>query len=58
MVGSLVYEVVARYVFDSPTLWAYDMTFMFYGSFFMLGAAYTLQKKGTSAPIRSTARGR
>lgn len=46
MVGSLVYEVVARYVFDSPTLWAYDMTFMLYGSFFMLGAAYTLQKKG------------
>ena len=46
MVGSLVYEVVARYFFDSPTLWAYDMTFMFYGTFFMLGAAYTLQKKG------------
>lgn len=46
MVGSLVYEVVARYVFDSPTLWAYDMTFMFYGTFFMMGAAYTLQQKG------------
>lgn len=46
MVGSLVYEVGARYVFDSPTLWAYDMTFMLYGSFFMLGAAYTLQQKG------------
>ena len=46
MVGSLVFEVVARYLFDSPTLWAYDMTFMLYGSFFMLGAAYTLQQKG------------
>jgi TRAP-type mannitol/chloroaromatic compound transport system permease small subunit len=46
MVLSLVYEVVARYVFDSPTLWAYDMTFMLYGSFFMLGSAYTLQCKG------------
>lgn len=46
MVGSLVYEVIARYVFDSPTVWAYDMTFMLYGSFFMLGSAYTLLKKG------------
>lgn len=46
MVGSLVYEVVARYAFDAPTLWAYDMTFMLYGSFFMLGSACTLAKKG------------
>ncbi|HRD85200.1 MAG TPA: TRAP transporter small permease subunit [Rubrivivax sp.] len=46
MVLSLVYEVVARYLFNAPTLWAYDMTFMLYGSFFMLGSAYTLQRKG------------
>lgn len=46
MVLSLSYEVVARYVFNAPTEWAYDMTFMLYGSFFMLGAAYTLQRKG------------
>jgi TRAP-type mannitol/chloroaromatic compound transport system permease small subunit len=46
MVLSLVYEVVARYLFNAPTEWAYDMTFMLYGSFFMLGSAYTLYKKG------------
>jgi TRAP-type mannitol/chloroaromatic compound transport system permease small subunit len=46
MVGSLVYEVVARYVFDAPTEWAYDMTFMLYGTFFMMGASYTLFHKG------------
>ncbi len=46
MVASLTYEVVARYVFNAPTVWAYDMTFMLYGSFFMLGAAFTLQRKG------------
>ena len=46
MVGSLVYEVFARYLFTAPTIWAYDMTYMLYGSFFMLGAAYTLQRKG------------
>jgi TRAP-type mannitol/chloroaromatic compound transport system permease small subunit len=46
MVLSLCFEVVSRYVFNAPTQWAYDMTFMLYGSFFMLGAAYTLQRKG------------
>lgn len=46
MVASLVYEVFARYVFDAPTVWAYDMTFMLYGTFFMLGSAYTLRHKG------------
>lgn len=46
MVLSLCWEVVARYVFNAPTQWAYDMTFMLYGTFFMLGAAFTLQRKG------------
>jgi TRAP-type mannitol/chloroaromatic compound transport system permease small subunit len=46
MVFSLAYEVVARYGFRAPTVWAFDMTFMLYGSFFMLGASYTLQRKG------------
>jgi TRAP-type mannitol/chloroaromatic compound transport system permease small subunit len=46
MVLSLVYEVVARYLFNAPTAWAYDMTYMLYGSFFMLGAAYTLLRQG------------
>lgn len=44
MIGALVYEVFARYGFDAPTMWAYDMTFMLYGSHFMLGAAFTLAK--------------
>jgi TRAP-type mannitol/chloroaromatic compound transport system permease small subunit len=46
MVGSLVYEVGARYVFDAPIVWAYDMTYMLYGTFFMLGSAWTLQRGG------------
>jgi TRAP-type mannitol/chloroaromatic compound transport system permease small subunit len=46
MVLSLVWEVVARYVFNAPTVWAYDMTSFLYGAFFMLGAAYTLLCKG------------
>lgn len=46
MVLSLVYEVMARYVFSAPTVWAYDATYMLYGTFFMLGAAFTLKRKG------------
>ncbi len=46
MVLSLVWEVVARYFFDAPTVWAYDMTFMLYGTFFMIGSAWTLQRGG------------
>jgi TRAP-type mannitol/chloroaromatic compound transport system permease small subunit len=46
LVGGLSYEVFARYLFDAPTVWAYDTTYMLYGSHFMLGAGYTLLKKG------------
>ncbi len=46
MVLGLSYEVISRYVFGAPTIWAYDMTFMVYGTFFMLGAAFTLQRRG------------
>lgn len=46
MVAGLTYEVVVRYAFSAPTDWAYDLTYMLYGSHFMLGAAYTLSKAG------------
>jgi TRAP-type mannitol/chloroaromatic compound transport system permease small subunit len=46
MVAGLAYEVFARYLFEAPTIWAYDMTYMLYGTFFMLGSAFTLQRKG------------
>lgn len=46
MVLGLSFEVISRYLFNAPTIWAYDMTFMLYGTFFMVGAAFTLQRKG------------
>lgn len=46
LVGGLTYEVIARYFFNAPTSWAYDLTYMLYGAHFMLGAAYTLAKGG------------
>ena len=44
LVFSLTYEGIARYLFNAPTLWAYDVSYMMYGALFMLGAHYTLLK--------------
>jgi TRAP-type mannitol/chloroaromatic compound transport system permease small subunit len=46
LVGALTYEVIARRIFGRPTIWAFDVTYMLYGTIFMLGAAYTLYKGG------------
>ena len=46
LVVALTYEVIARYAFHAPTIWAYDVAYMLYGTHFMLGAAYTLYKGG------------
>ena len=45
LVFSLTYEGFARYLFNAPTLWAYDLSYMLYGSHFMLGAGYALVNK-------------
>lgn len=41
---TVAYEVFARYFFNAPTIWAYDIIYMLYGSVFMLGSAYALHK--------------
>ncbi len=41
---SMVYEVIARKYFLAPTMWAYDISRMFYGALFMLGAGYALMR--------------
>ncbi len=46
LVAGITYEVVVRYAFNAPTIWAYDVAYMLYGSHFMLGAAYTLHRGG------------
>ena len=40
----MVYEVLARKLFNAPTMWAYDMSRFLYGALFMLGAGYALSK--------------
>ena len=41
---AMVYEVLARKLFNAPTMWVYDMSRFFYGALFMLGAGYALSK--------------
>jgi TRAP-type mannitol/chloroaromatic compound transport system permease small subunit len=44
LVAVVTIEVVARYGFDAPTIFAYDLTYMFYGALFMLCAAFALYR--------------
>jgi TRAP-type mannitol/chloroaromatic compound transport system permease small subunit len=44
MVLAVAYEVIARYFFHAPTIWSFDVTYMLYGTIFMLGCAYALHK--------------
>jgi TRAP-type mannitol/chloroaromatic compound transport system permease small subunit len=46
LVAGTTYEVIVRYLFNAPTIWAYDLSYMLYGSHFMLGAGYTLLRGG------------
>ncbi|MCE9682541.1 TRAP transporter small permease subunit [Halomonas alkalisoli] len=36
------YEVFMRYVLGAPTAWAYDTSYMLYGTLFMMSGAYAL----------------
>ena len=38
------YDVFARYLFNRPTTWAYDVSYMLYGTLFMMAGAYTLAR--------------
>jgi TRAP-type mannitol/chloroaromatic compound transport system permease small subunit len=42
----VMYEVVMRHFFNSPTSWAYDTSWMIFAAQFMLGGAFTHLRKG------------
>lgn len=44
LVFAAVYEVIARYVFNAPTIWAYEIGYLMTGSSFLLGMAYALSR--------------
>ncbi len=44
MILATSYEVLARYLFDSPTIWAYEVGYMLTGSHFLLAMAFALRE--------------
>ncbi len=46
LVGIVIYEVLMRYVFNSPTIWGFEATAFAYGLHYMLGISYTENQAG------------
>lgn len=44
LISLMLYEVISRKVFGSPTMWAGDLTYMSNGTLFLIGAAFTLKR--------------
>jgi TRAP-type mannitol/chloroaromatic compound transport system permease small subunit len=40
------YEVTMRYLFNDPTSWAFDFSYLMYGAVFYMAGAYTLSRGG------------
>jgi TRAP-type mannitol/chloroaromatic compound transport system permease small subunit len=40
------YEVMMRYLFNDPTSWAFDFSYLMYGAVFYMAGAYTLSRGG------------
>ena len=46
LIAATVYDVVARYVFNAPTQWAFEIAYMAMGAHALLGMAFTLREGG------------
>lgn len=46
MTLGVAYEIVVRKIFNAPTAWAFDLSYIMYGSLFMMAGAYTLSRGG------------
>lgn len=46
MVGVLVWEVVMRYAFNAPTIWAHGVSIRIFAAYSVLAGAYVLRHKG------------
>src|SRR5680860_544067 len=46
MVAVISYEVVARYFFDAPTVWALELSTLLLGPYFLLAGPYFLHTAG------------
>jgi TRAP-type mannitol/chloroaromatic compound transport system permease small subunit len=44
MTFATTYEVIVRYVFRAPTSWAFDISYIMYGTLFMMAGGYALSR--------------
>lgn len=46
VVPVMLYEVVARYVFNAPTVWGMELAVLLFGPYFLFGGPHLLHLKG------------
>lgn len=46
LVGVVLFEISARYLFNRPTIWAHEISQMIYGAYVILLGGYVLQRGG------------
>lgn len=46
MIAIMVWEVIMRYFFNAPSLWAFEISLFMYGAYIALAGGYTLLVKG------------
>lgn len=46
LTGVIGYDVFMRYFLSRPTAWAFDASYILYGTLFMMAGAYTLSRNG------------
>jgi TRAP-type mannitol/chloroaromatic compound transport system permease small subunit len=46
LIFALIYDCIGRYVFNHASSWSYDITWIMYGSLWVLGGGYLLSQNG------------
>jgi len=46
IIAATVYEVIMRYIFNSPTIWVFEFNYLLHGPYFLLLGAYTFAING------------
>ncbi|MGH6923030.1 MAG: TRAP transporter small permease subunit [Propylenella sp.] len=46
MIFGISWEVFLRYIIHAPSIWSFDLSYIMYGTLFMMAGAYTLSRDG------------
>jgi TRAP-type mannitol/chloroaromatic compound transport system permease small subunit len=46
MIFGISWEVFLRYIIRAPSVWSFDLSYIMYGTLFMMAGAYTLSRDG------------